>query len=109
MYKNGKFRVEVRKLFYRIETLKTYMLSTYATTKATILKKKVKKIQNVIKKYLWAVRYEKNKEAMNEAARKIMSFMRMRKLRRAFLITRKKIKTVQANIRTFLLVKRVYK
>ena len=109
MYKNAKFRVQVKTLFFRIDALKTYMLSTHAQIKSTILKKKVKKIQNVIKKYLWAVRYEKNKEVMNMAARKIISFMRMRKQRKAFLDMRKSIKKVQANVRTFLLIKKVYK
>ena len=85
------------------------MLSTLVENRVAIQKKKVKKIQNVIKKYLWAVRYEKNKEVMNLAAWKIMSFLRMRKQRRAFLMLRQKIKKLQTNIRTFLLIKKVYK
>ena len=109
MYKNAKFRVKVREMNFKISVLKTFMLSSVTDVRTNIFRKKVKKIQNVIKKYLWAVRYEKNKEVMNQAAMKIMSYMRMRKQRRWFLDIRDKTKMVQSNIRTFLLMGHVYK
>lgn len=109
MYLNAKFREKVKGFFCRKNLLKTFMFSVVTDVRSNIFTKKVKKIQNVVKKYLWAVRYEKNKEVMNLAAMKIINYLRMRKLRSAFLTVKQNVRKVQSNIRTFLLVKRVYK
>lgn len=56
MYKNAVFRVGVRRFNQRIGVLKTSMHEVVRSVRESILNKKVLRVQNVIRKYLWYLR-----------------------------------------------------
>jgi hypothetical protein len=67
-----------------------------------ILVRKVRKIQNVVKKYLLDKRLEKIKEQATKLVNRLHSVIKMKKQRALYLAIRQKIIKVQANIRFFL-------
>lgn len=56
MYKNAVFRVGVRRFNQRIGVLKSSMHEVVRSVRESILNKKVLRVQNVIRKYLWYLR-----------------------------------------------------
>lgn len=61
MYQTAIFRGQVRKYLESIRVMKFYLSDFTKRVKFSILEKKVRKIQNTIKKYLWHSRLEKIK------------------------------------------------
>jgi hypothetical protein len=56
MYQNATFRASTKNFLRSIKVLKIYMKIIAGDAKEKILNKKVMKIQNVIKKFLWQKR-----------------------------------------------------
>lgn len=109
MYRNALFRVQVRAFTHRIGVLKDSMHRVVRKCRESILNKKVLRVQNVIRKYLWHLRLERIKEEATKSVTKISSYLKMKKQRKAYLERRRNIIRLQNNIRTFLSMRYFYK
>ena len=71
--------------------------------------KRVLKIQNSIREYLWQLRWKRIKEAATKSVTIISAYWKMRKLRKHYKELRNKIVTFQSVIRAFSAMRGFYK
>jgi len=85
------------------------MLKLVKKARDSILTRKIIRVQNVIKKYLWHLRLERIKEEATKSVTKISSYLKMKKQRKIYLEKRKNIIKLQAQIRRFTSMRYFYK
>ncbi len=101
MYKNAVFRKKARITFQRNAILKGYMMEMLGSIRQRILRKKVVKIQNLIRKTLLRIRFEKIKEEATKSVTTISAFWKMKKQRRIFLKIKHNTVRIQSVIRAY--------
>lgn len=102
MYKSSVFRGQVKTFLSKIYVLKVQMKSLVEKIREKIKIKKIIKVQKAINKFLFQKRLEKIKQQATKSVNTITSIYKMRKQRKIYLETKKKILKIQSNIRFFL-------
>lgn len=109
MYNKAIFRGKVKHFIEIMKTLKNYTIDFSKKVKFRLMEKKVSRIQNTIKKYLWHARLEKIKVEATKSVTRIAAYLRMKKQRKWFLNLKKNMLKIQANVRCYLSMNKFFK